>query len=43
MTQIVVSPVDLHSHSTFSDGALSPEELVQRALARHLKLLALKK
>jgi len=33
--------VDLHSHSIFSDGALSPEALVARAVDRHLAALAL--
>ncbi|MGH8750387.1 MAG: 3',5'-nucleoside bisphosphate phosphatase [Burkholderiales bacterium] len=33
--------IDLHSHSTVSDGLLSPEELVQRAAARGVKVLAL--
>lgn len=36
-----ISKVDLHTHSTFSDGSLSPEQLVQRALSRQLRLLAL--
>ncbi|HEY6280700.1 MAG TPA: 3',5'-nucleoside bisphosphate phosphatase [Burkholderiales bacterium] len=33
--------IDLHSHSTVSDGLLSPEELVQRAAARGVQMLAL--
>lgn len=33
--------IDLHTHSTFSDGALSPAELVDLALHRGLKALAL--
>lgn len=33
--------VDLHSHSTASDGALSPAELVRRAAAQGVGLLAL--
>jgi 3',5'-nucleoside bisphosphate phosphatase len=33
--------VDLHSHSTVSDGLLSPTELVERAAARGVRLLAL--
>ncbi len=33
--------IDLHSHSTVSDGLLSPEELVQRAALRGVEVLAL--
>lgn len=33
--------IDLHSHSTVSDGLLSPEELVQRAASRGVQMLAL--
>ncbi|MEK7230752.1 MAG: 3',5'-nucleoside bisphosphate phosphatase [Pseudomonadota bacterium] len=33
--------VDLHSHSTFSDGTLTPGELVARAAQRGVALLAL--
>jgi predicted metal-dependent phosphoesterase TrpH len=33
--------VDLHLHSTCSDGALSPTEVAQRALAADLKAIAL--
>ena len=32
---------DLHSHSTYSDGTLTPDELVARASERGLKVLAL--
>ncbi|MGH8715573.1 MAG: 3',5'-nucleoside bisphosphate phosphatase [Burkholderiales bacterium] len=33
--------IDLHSHSTVSDGLLSPKELVQRAASRGVQMLAL--
>jgi predicted metal-dependent phosphoesterase TrpH len=33
--------IDLHCHSTFSDGALSPKELIQRAEQQKLKCLSL--
>lgn len=33
--------IDLHSHSTVSDGLLSPEELVHRAASRGVEMLAL--
>lgn len=33
--------VDLHSHSTFSDGMLGPELLVERAVQRGVDMLAL--
>ena len=33
--------VDLHAHTFFSDGQLSPEELVEHALARSLVALAI--
>jgi 3',5'-nucleoside bisphosphate phosphatase len=33
--------VDLHSHSTYSDGMLSPEALVERAVQRGVDMLAL--
>jgi len=33
--------VDLHCHSTVSDGLLSPEDLVKRAAARGIRSLAL--
>jgi hypothetical protein len=33
--------VDLHSHSSFSDGLLSPAELVERAVQRSVDMLAL--
>jgi len=33
--------VDLHTHSTYSDGTATPTELVQMAEARHLKGLAI--
>ncbi len=36
-----MSSIDLHSHSTASDGALSPTELVDRALQRGITHLAL--
>ncbi|WP_278515208.1 PHP domain-containing protein [Succinivibrio dextrinosolvens] len=37
----VFSKIDLHSHSNASDGALSPSELVERALNKGLTHLAL--
>ena len=33
--------VDLHMHSTFSDGRLTPTELVQQAIEQHLGVIAL--
>jgi len=33
--------IDLHTHSTFSDGTLTPTELVERAKARGLRALAI--
>lgn len=33
--------IDLHTHSHHSDGTLSPAELVSRAAARHVQVLAL--
>lgn len=33
--------VDLHSHSTASDGRLSPEDLVRRAVSQRVDMLAL--
>ncbi|MGL5742484.1 MAG: PHP domain-containing protein [Legionella sp.] len=33
--------IDLHCHSTFSDGALSPAELIQKALDQNLQCLSL--
>jgi predicted metal-dependent phosphoesterase TrpH len=36
----LISP-DLHSHSTFSDGTLSPRDLVARAVQRGVAMLAL--
>jgi hypothetical protein len=33
--------IDLHAHTVFSDGLLSPEELVERARARGLAALAI--
>ena len=33
--------IDLHCHSTFSDGALSPTELIQKALTQQIKCLSL--
>ncbi len=35
------SPIDLHSHSTVSDGLLSPAELVSHAAGKGVKVLAL--
>ena len=32
--------IDLHAHTTFSDGLLSPEALVARAIDKHLAALA---
>lgn len=37
----IFSKIDLHSHSTASDGSFSPEALVQRAVSRGLTHLAL--
>ena len=37
----IFSKIDLHSHSTASDGAFTPEALVQRAISRGLTHLAL--
>jgi len=34
-------PIDLHCHSTLSDGLLSPEDLVAHAASRGVRVLAL--
>ena len=34
--------IDLHVHSTFSDGTLTPSELISRAKQFHLAAMALK-
>ena len=36
-----MKPVDLHVHSTFSDGTYTPEELVREAVNKDLAALAL--
>jgi len=36
-----VSQVDLHIHSSASDGRLSPEEVVQESARRGLRVIAL--
>ena len=36
-----VSEIDLHAHSTRSDGLLGPAELIARAAARGVKVFAL--
>jgi len=33
--------IDLHTHTYFSDGSLSPEELVDLAVKRKVKILAI--
>ena len=33
--------VDLHTHSTFSDGRYTPTQLVQEAMAKGLTVLAI--
>ncbi|MGA1862346.1 PHP domain-containing protein [Deferribacter thermophilus] len=33
--------IDLHTHSTFSDGTLTPEELIRLAECKNIKMLAL--
>jgi predicted metal-dependent phosphoesterase TrpH len=37
----MTSRADLHTHSTYSDGRLTPTELVERAVSRGLEVLAL--
>ena len=37
----MLSRYDLHSHSTLSDGTLTPRELVQRAAGAGVRVLAL--
>lgn len=37
----MASRADLHTHSTYSDGRLTPTELVERAVGKGLKALAL--
>ena len=38
---LMPSPIDLHSHSTASDGLLTPAELVRHAAAHGVRVLAL--
>ena len=33
--------IDFHTHTTASDGALTPREIIDRALTRHIALLAI--
>lgn len=40
-THCTLINLDLHSHSTFSDGTLTPRELVERATGRKVAVLAL--
>ena len=37
----MASRADLHTHSTYSDGRLTPPELIERAVSRGLEVLAL--
>jgi len=37
----MASRADLHTHSTYSDGSLTPTELIERAVSRGLEVLAL--
>jgi hypothetical protein len=37
----MASRADLHTHSTYSDGSLTPTELIERAVGRGLEVLAL--
>ena len=37
----IVEMIDLHTHTTFSDGELIPEELIRRAVAKGYKAIAL--
>ena len=37
----MASQIDLHCHTTASDGALAPEALVDRAISRHIVTLAI--
>lgn len=37
---VLIMKIDLHSHTYYSDGVLSPYDLVQRALAQELNVLA---
>jgi predicted metal-dependent phosphoesterase TrpH len=37
----MASRADLHTHSTYSDGSLTPSELIERAVGRGLEVLAL--
>lgn len=41
MVKTHASPVDLHAHSTASDGVLAPAAVVERAAARGVRVLAL--
>jgi predicted metal-dependent phosphoesterase TrpH len=41
MTHRNAKYVDLHIHSTFSDGSLSPEQIVQAARKTHLKAISI--
>ena len=38
---MIKSEIDLHLHSTFSDGSLTPEELIRTAEKKTLKAIAL--
>src|SRR3989304_3476794 len=38
---MMASRVDLHTHSTFSDGVLSPTELIDLAYRRGVRIMAL--
>ena len=37
----MASRADLHTHTTYSDGSLTPTELIERAVSRGLEVLAL--
>ena len=41
MEEIIVNIIDLHVHSTKSDGTLTPSELVQYAIEKGLSAFAL--
>ena len=40
-TDVGPMKIDLHSHTFYSDGVLSPEELVQRAVEKKVRVLAI--